>query len=298
MKRFLSLLGVLLLGILVVRPGLPSVSAQNEAASPAFTNTRIGTYGLPTLVADGSESGFTFSATEAAEGKLHVVLTSVPGVASYVSFMQMPEGLDPETATEQALLMARDDVPSAGWTYAGGSYAISGEAVEFIVDLTPGVWQVAASYQPEGGEEMMTLTPFTVHAGTPVAADELQADVVLELQDVAFGLSSAVIPTGPQIWHVTNTGEQPRQMVLFKTSRLMNADDFAAMFASMSAGTPTPEFTSMIWVGYTAVASSGYGTWLELDLEPGTYAATSWVIDAETQMPALLLGMVEGFTVE
>jgi hypothetical protein len=46
------------------------------------------------------------------------------------------------------------------------------------------------------------------------------------------------------------------------------------------------------------VASPGYGTWLELDLEPGTYTATSWVIDPDTQMPALLLGMVESFTVE
>ena len=87
-------------------------------------------------------------------------------------------------------------------------------------------------------------------------------------------------------------------MVLFKTPRAFTSEDFAGFFASFETGTPSAEFMSMIWVGYTAVASPGYGTWIELDLEPGIYTATSWVIDAETQMPALLLGMVESFTVE
>ena len=302
MKRFLSLFGALLLGLIALGPGLRPVSAQIEQVQPAFSNTEIGTYGLPTLEATGSADGFTFSTTETNAGKLHVILNSPEGIAVYLDFMQVPEGLDEVTATEQALLMARDDVPSDGWTYGGGSFAMGGDSVEFIVDLAPGQWQLAASYMPDtenaGDEEIMTLTPFTVHEATPAAAGDVPTDVTLELQDVAFGLSSATVPTGPQIWHVTNTGEQPRQMVLFKTPRAFTSEDFANFFAAMDTGTPSAEFMSMIWVGYTAVASPGYGTWLELDLEPGTYTATSWVIDAETQMPALLLGMVQSFTVE
>lgn len=294
MKRLLSIAGALLIGLTVTG----GVSAQIEQVDPSFTNTRIGSYGLPTLEASGSAEGFTFSTTEAAAGKLHVVLESSEGVAVYLDFMQMPEGLDAETATEQALLMGRDDVPSEGWTYGGGSYAFEGGSAEFIVDLTPGVWQLAASYQPDGGEEVMTLTPFTVKEATPAAdATALVPDVTLELQDVAFGLSAETVPTGPQIWHVTNTGEQPRQMVLFRTKRALTSEDFARFFQEMEAGTPSAEFLESVWVGYTAVASPGYGTYLELDLEPGIYTATSWVIDAETQTPALLLGMVQSFTV-
>jgi hypothetical protein len=302
MKRLLSIAGALLLGLIAFGPGLRPVAAQLEQVQPAFSNTEIGTYGIPTLEANGSMEGFTFSTTEATAGKLHVVLSGVEGVAVYLDFMQPPAGLDEETATEQALLMARDDVPTEGWTYGGGSFAFGGNSVEFIVDLPAGEWQIAASYMPDtedaGDQEIMTLTPFTVHDATPVPADALQADVTLELQDVAFGISSATVPTGPQIWHVTNTGEQPRQMVLFKTPREFTSEDFATFFADMENGTPSAEFYSMVWVAYTAVASPGYGTYLELDLEPGVYTATSWVIDAETQMPALLLGMAESFTVE
>jgi hypothetical protein len=298
MKRILSLCSVVLLGLVTLGSAVRPASAQIEQVDPAFSNTEIGTNGLPTLQADGSDTGFTFSTTEVDAGKLHVVLNSEGNVAVYLDFMQMPEGLDPETASQQALAMARDDVPSEGWTYGGGSYAFSGGSVEFIVDLTPGTWQLAASYQPDDGEEVMTLTPLIVREATPAASAPVEADVTLELQDVAFGLSTETVPTGPQIWHVTNTGEQPRQMVLFRTPRAFTSDDFATFFQNMQAGTPSAEFLSMTWVGYTAVASPGYGTYVELDLEPGIYTATSWVIDPETQTPALLLGMVESFTVE
>lgn len=274
-----------------------SVAAQIKEVEPAFSASRIGSFGVPTLEATGGAAGFTFSTTQASAGKLHVALASTGDVAVYLDFMQMPEGLDSETAIQQALLMARDDVPSAGWTYGGGSYAFSGGTTEFIVDLTPGTWQLAASYQPEGGEEIMTLTPFTVVDGTAVSTPEIVPDVTLELQDVAFGLSIDPVAAGPQLWHVTNSGEQPRQMVLFRTPRAFTPDDFAQFFQEMEAGTPSAEFLAMTWVAYTAVASPGYGTMVELDLKPGIYTATSWVVDPETQLPALLLGMVQSFTV-
>ncbi len=298
MRRFLYVCGALLLGLVAIGSGLRPVSAQIDQIAPAFSNTKIGTFDLPTLEIQGGMDGFTFSADEVDAGKLHVVLHGEENVSLYVDFMVMPEGLDPETATEQALLMAREDIPTDGWTYGGGSYAIPGKSVEFLVDLTPGTWQIAASYQPEDGEEIMTLTPLTVREATPAPATVIEADVTLELQDVAFDISSPIVATGPQLWHVTNTGEQPRQMVLFKTPRAFTPEDFLGFFQSMDAGTPSAEFMSMVWVAYTAVASPGYGTWVELDLEPGIYTATSWVIDPETQAPALLLGMVQSFTVE
>jgi len=86
-------------------------------------------------------------------------------------------------------------------------------------------------------------------------------------------------------------------MVLFRTPRALTSDDFATMFAAMETGTPDPLWTQAIWVGYAAVLSPGFTQWVEFDLEPGIYTATSWTIDAEANAPALLLGMVQSFTV-
>ena len=117
------------------------------------------------------------------------------------------------------------------------------------------------------------------------------------MQDLAFAGIEGPLPAGPQIWQVTNGGEHPRQMVLFRTPRLLTADDFRAMMV----GTPVadaPSREDLVWVGYVAILSPGHSVWIEFDLEPGTYAATSFVADAETGMPAVLLGMVQGFEVE
>ncbi|MDQ3657146.1 MAG: hypothetical protein M3457_18995 [Chloroflexota bacterium] len=66
----------------------------------------------------------------------------------------------------------------------------------------------------------------------------------------------------------------------------------------MESATPQASPFTMTWVGYAALTSPGYSTWIELDLEPGTYTATSWVVDPETGAPALLLGMAQSFEVE
>jgi len=65
-------------------------------------------------------------------------------------------------------------------------------------------------------------------------------------------------------------------------------------------GTPTlgvPGFDQFVWVGYVAILSPGQSVLIGFDLDPGAYAATSWVVDPETRLPALLLGMVQGFEV-
>ena len=64
-------------------------------------------------------------------------------------------------------------------------------------------------------------------------------------------------------------------MVLFRTDRALTSDDYAGWFASISSGTPAPPPFEMTWVGHAALTSPGFSTWIELDLEPGTYTATS-----------------------
>ena len=115
-----------------------------------------------------------------------------------------------------------------------------------------------------------------------------EPDVVMELNDIAFGGLDEPVAAGPTLFEVQNVGEQPRQMVLFRTDREVTSDDFAGWFASMESGTPPADPFTMTWVGYAALTSPGYSTWIELDLDPGTYTATSWVVDPETGMPALL----------
>lgn len=288
-----ALTGVIILGGLAAQP------AGAQDADIAFSSEIIDSYGFPELPVTFNGTDFEVP-TEVEAGYHVVVLTPSADTAVYVDFMQPPAGLSDEEATEIALIAAGQDIVEPGWVFGGGSYAFASTTTRFIVYLEPGEWKIAASWQAEeeGAEEIMTLHPLTVGEHGASTAGEMDPDpaVVMELNDTEFGGLDASIPTGPTLFEVRNVGEQPRQMVLFRTDRELTSDDFAAWFAS--SATPAPPPFQMTWVGYAALTSPGYSTWIELDLEPGIYTATSWVVDPETGMPAILLGMVQSFTVE
>ncbi len=295
-RRIGALFAVLMLALLSVAPA----SAQDVDIS--FSHDKIDSYGFPELAITFNGTSFE-TPSEVTAGYHTVVLTPGEGFAVYADFMQVPAGLSHEEAVDLALQAGAMDVTSPGWVYGGGSYAFENTTIKFVVNLEPGEWQIAASYmaEEEGAEEIMELYPLTVtpaDAATPMPVDGPTADVTMTLEDIAFGGLEGPVAAGPTLFEVRNTGEQPRQMVLFRTDRALTSDDFATWFAAMESGTPPAAPFAITWVGYAALTSPGYSTWIELDLEPGTYTATSWVIDPETGMPALLLGMVQSFDVQ
>ena len=294
-KVRLSLFAVVILTLL----GIVPATAQDVDIS--FSSEKIDSYGYPELHVTFDGRDFDVP-TEVEAGYHVVVLDPNEGFSAYVDFMQPPAGLDRDEAVETALRAAAWDEVEEGWTFGGGSYAFQDKITRFIVRLDPGEWQIAASWQldEDGADETMELYPLNVtDRGVGVAEEMAPApDVVMELNDVAFGGLDQSIPAGPTLFEVANVGEKPRQMVLFRTDRALTSDDFGEWFGAMETGTPPADPFEMTWVGYAALTSPGYSTWIELDLAPGIYTATSWVVDPESGMPALLLGMVQSFNVE
>ena len=227
-------------------------------------------------------------------------------VSSYVNFVQIPAGVSEEEATAQVLETASQDVPHAGYVYGGGSFALENETAWFVVELTAGDWRTAMSYQAGGdGEEIMQLIPLTVTAeiasppATP-AASAIPASVRLQLRDVAFSGLEQPVPAGPRIWEITNVGEQPRQVVFWRTAQPVTVEQFQQMMAGMMSGTPVPgapTFDQFTGVAYAAILTPGKTVWLEPDLTPGPYMVVSYVFDPESGQPAFALGMVQPFTV-
>lgn len=290
-------LALLMLIILSIAPA----AAQPEV-DISFAHEQIDAYGFPELPITFNGTSFEVP-TDVTAGYHTVVLTPGEGFAVYADFMQVPAGIPHDEAVDLALQAGAMDVTSPGWIYGGGSYAFANTTVKFVVHLEPGDWHIAASFMvdEDGAEEVMELYPLTVTApagGSPIPVDGPTADVIMTLEDVAFGGLDGPVAAGSTLFEVRNTGEQPRQMVLFRTDRPVTSDDFAAWFAEGETGTPAAVPFTATWVGYAALTSPGYSTWIELDLEPGIYTATSWVVDPESGMPALLLGMVQSFEVQ
>ena len=282
-----SLVGALL-GLAGTRVVAPVVRAQGgPGAEPAFSNEILATLGLPELAivqsADGSVAGLP---DELEAGTYLVTLVSDGDFASYLNFVQAPDGLSAEEAVAEMLDAARNDMPHERWLYGGGSYALEQAEVSFAIDLEPGEWQVAISRQAgDAGEEIMQLFPLTItgEAASPEAlaspADgAVPANVILELRDVEFGGVDFPVQAGPNIWQVTNTGEQPRQVVFWRTPRQITVEEFQQVMMGLMSGTPVADgfdFADLTWVGYASILSPGQNVWLELSLTAGDYLAVS-----------------------
>ena len=300
-------LGVLLLVGGMIGSAGTAAAQQGPPADWAFSNATLATLGLPEIdlrqTPDGTVEG---APTRVAAGRYLVSLTSVGEVSSYVNFVQLPPGTSAEAATAQVLETASQDVPHEGYVYGGGSFALENETAWFVVELAAGDWWIAISYQAgEEGEEIMRLLPLSVATtgATPSAsppAGAIPTAVTLELRDVAFAGLEQPVPAGPQVWEVTNVGQQPRQVVFWRTRGPVTAEQFQQLMAGLMTGTPVPgapTIDQLTGVAYAAILSPGKRLWLEPDLRPGNYLVVSYVFDPETGQPAFALGMVRPSTV-
>lgn len=314
--RRVAVLGAMLIWVI----GAPlGVRAQEGGFDSAFSDSILRSYGYPeTIIRVGPEG---IEAPSSLPAGYHLIsLYSAAGYSAYLDFMQPPAGLSEEEATELALAAARDDLAQPGWVYAGGNNTfIEGEPTTFIVHLGPGKYQMAASYYlPEqGSEEIMQLVPLTVtDAGTPVAGaaspaagsatpaptGEPAASVTLEATDgLRYLVSPDPVPSGPQVWKFTNTGQNhAHHVVMTRVPDDVTADQIVGDFTSLMSGTPPagpPLVAQFTFVGYSALISGGHSTWVEFDLEPASYAVVCYIIDPATGRPHVVDGMLTVFTV-
>jgi hypothetical protein len=235
---------------------------------------------------------------ELVAGRYLVTVENELGQGTAISFVRPPAGYS--LAEAQAALADPD--AAADWlygaTFVGGPHAPAGGRGQGIIDLTPGEWLIWSGEQ--GPVPLPTLTVRQVPAGeTPADPD---ADVTLEVREYAFAGLAPGVAAGPQLWRITNRGEQPHLMDLLRGPGPVTFEQIMALLAVPDGATPpagvppAEEFTQVAGFGTT---SPGQTTWIVVpDLTPGTYVALCFVPDREYGAPHAAMGMVEVFTVD
>ena len=319
MPRAFALAAVLLV---LGRAG-PTAAAQE--ATPAAPGSLLAAMGYPELRVRVTDEG-TEAPREVDPGIYLVVLENASrDFADATIAMPPPDlSLDDLLATPPA----EDEGTAPEWLYeatiAGGAAAPPGGTGQIVVGLVPGEWAIFVSREPgeggatgtpeaaeatpqvgpaeaeEGREEAVPLT-VTEGGATPAADQTPAAAVTVEMRDFAFAMPER-LPEGPQVWEVTNAGEQPHFIVVAKGPDTLTMEQVMAILAAEAAGgtppagVPNPE-TDFQDAGFVSVMSAGRTAWVEFDLAPGTYVAVCFFPDRETQAPHAALGMAQVFTV-
>ena len=312
MLRLFVFVGTLLV---LALPGPIAPSAQDGAL--AASGSPLERLGYPELRITATDDGVELP-SEVAAGRYLVVLDNATPYDVEVSLILPPNGL---TGDDLMATPAAEDMPPA-WFYeatiAGGVAAGPNGTDRAVLELTPaGGWVVEvrrspaddAGATPPADFQEHSLLPLAVSGdATPGAEAEPVVAAVTMLQDFAFAIRTD-LPTGPQVWQLTNTGTQPHHFVLFRVPGPIDDEQVIELLAiefglrgegaTPTAGMPTwaTDPGAFEQVAYGSVLSAGRSEWVAVDLTPDTYVAVCFIPDRATGMPHALMGMVEVFSV-
>jgi hypothetical protein len=284
---------VAMLALLLSGPA--GIAAQDS--TPEASGSALAALGYPELLVRVDGDAFEMPETTVPAGRTLVRLENV-GEESWHGFMlQVPEDVTDEQVVADLGPDAESPPP---WLFEAIYPGFPGETLPgqtnlALVDLSPGRYIVLGD----------TVQQFEVvgDAATPGATPEAERSVVdgtVRLFDFNFEFPDTVA-AGRQLWEVTNTGEQPHELLLARSPEPVTAEQVMELMAGESEeATPTgggPSFADFEPVGGIGWLSPGLTALTEIDLEPGTYVALCFVFDPETGLPHVALGMVAVFTV-
>jgi hypothetical protein len=245
-----------------------------------------------TIEVTATDHHFTMSATTVAEGVVPIELVNDGTWPHQVLVARLADGQTKEDylAAFEGGEVAADELI----THAGGVNIVDpGTSGSGYADLAPGTYVVLCFIPGEHGESHLMdgmIEELTVVPDETVAAPQ---DPVGEISLVDFGFA---LPEGgltrPGTYRVTNDGKQTHEMALMRLDDGVALGDVAAYLQGGFKGESPVTFT-----GGAGGIEVGKDSYVDLDLEPGTYLAMCFLTDKATGKRHVELGMLTQLTV-
>lgn len=204
----------------------------------------------------------------------------------------------PEDATEEDVVAAleSEEMPELIFQsrVVGSVYFEPGGAPiqEMVIELAPGEWYVGVV-----GEATSSYTTFTA-TGEPVVTP-IKASVEVAYDHWDFAMPHE-IPSGPQVWRITNNDPALHHMVIYSYPEPLDDEQvLGLMLASEGMASPVPGLDpdQLEYAGGFGILSQGEVMYQSLDLAPGYYSANCYLSEPGDDTPHVMLGMIESFTV-
>ena len=187
--------------------------------------------------------------------------------------------------------------PPPSWAHLEGGMMI-GDPVNgshTTLSLTPGRYALICFIPSADGVPHVAkgmFAPIEVTASAASTAPEPAADVTVTLKDYDFALSTPLTP-GDHVIRVETAPGQPHEFVLVRLSEGVTAQQVIATEMGQNKG-PRPSYTFM---GGVAPMEGGRHAFVNVRLEPGTYALICFIPDAKDGKPHFMHGMMKEFKV-
>lgn len=280
------------------------VMAQATPAAAAADYPKV------TITAENDGDGYKFGTPESLPtGYVAVTLDNTSDAEHHAMFMKMNADVTPEQFIEAVKNAENPGAFAAMAVSAGGPGSVGpGQQSTVIMNLEEGSYVLICEVPgPDGTPHYKMGMVQQVDAkadGTPVTTAPA-AETTVDLIDFAFEGLPPTLTADQHIWEVTNTGQQPHEMIIELLSPGVTAKAAMAMLTGEGSGAtppaspaaPAPSGPPFVAVAGTAPMSPGNTVWPVLNLATGDYLTVCFIPDPETGKPHLALGMFGEFSV-
>ena len=200
-----------------------------------------------------------------------------------------------KTVADLKTAMEHEGPPPPWLHFLGGPNGIApGQEATSIASLAPGKYVLLCLIPgPDGVPHLMKgmIQPFEVTGGGAEAALPVASDTV-QLGDYSFESARPITP-GQHTFLVTNSGQQPHELVLLRLAPGKTVKDFGEWATTGGMKGPPPALP----LGGVAVIDHGASGVFTADLTPGEYGMICFVPDSKDGKPHLMHGMMKQITV-
>jgi hypothetical protein len=243
------------------------------------------TSAIPQVTIEKSADGYVIPA-EMPEGVVQVTFNNTSENALDATFARLNEGV-----TGDDLMAALGEAGPMGAlslvSLAGGASVEPGAASDMYVSFKPGDYVLL-----DMGENAPPPSLFTVADADGEGAAAPEAAVNVSLLDFAFSLPLE-LSAGEGLWQIDNKGSQWHEMVIFKIDPATTLDEMRNIVAQVNGG----EEPSVEQAGFMFPISQGESTWVNMNLEAGTYLAICFLPDFASGHAHFQDGMMQVLTV-
>jgi hypothetical protein len=283
-KQFFVTLAILVMALLLGACTSANASEATRSSSQ-----------IPEVIIKATDFGFE-SPAQIEAGLVSLIMENEGQEPHHAQLVRLNDGVTQEQF--QAALQQSAEAVFPLVAFVGGPGLVDpGLSSQVTLELTPGQYILLcfiASHDgmPHLAKGMVKSFEVVAHADHDHAsAPQLKADAVVKLLDFSFIMPSEV-KAGQQLWQVVNEGPQVHEIMIVKLAEGKTVGDIMA-FMHESAGTPP-----FVNIGGLQALNPGASGWLNLDLEPGEYAALCHVPDPESGTPHEMMGMALPFSVK
>ena len=290
-RPFAALFCVLLLTL-----GFLASCATPPASSGGVTQqTPTSSSSIPTVTITAIDYGYLMPETITVQaGLVDVALVNNGTQPHQAQVARLNPGVTRAQVLDELVTKRRLAGAFSLFTFMGGPDTIApGYGQETILNLRAGSYVLLCFI--EGPDGIPHIDKGMIHFFTvsPARSQKMlpQVDGEVVMQDFRYRLPEVITQSRPLTLHVTNQGTEPHELNIVKLAQGKGVPDIAAFFQSPSGPPPFEELG-----GLAALAPGGSG-WIKIHLEPGTYAAFSFLVDQRTGQSQLASGMITQFTV-